>query len=273
MKEAELWDFNAGQPLCKLTVPGGGPLLDVRLLPDGASSSRCMTMRWQSGISARGRCFTPTSTRPCRSSCVRSAARVLPERQAAADHRASHRRCRVGGGGREADPSPADDRPTMHRGPRRSRTEHVVDRLAGRRRRSLGSRIRATEDGFRRRACRRLSRHQEVWFRVTAGAFSLATAPARRSSPGTSARGGSASGTTWSTTATTCWSSCRWPANSSGRRAPDQSVHRRHESLRLWLTSKMVTGHAFDAGSPSSGPSDDFRELTFVDEVTFWATY
>jgi len=35
----------------------------------------------------------------------------------------------------------------------------------------------------------------------------------------------------------------------------------------------MVTGHAFDAGSPSSGPSDDFRELTIVDEVTFGATY
>jgi WD40 repeat protein len=34
MKEAQLWDFNAGQPLCQLTVPGGGPLLDVRLIPD-----------------------------------------------------------------------------------------------------------------------------------------------------------------------------------------------------------------------------------------------
>lgn len=34
LKEAQLWDFNAGQPLSELTVPGGGPFLDVRLLPD-----------------------------------------------------------------------------------------------------------------------------------------------------------------------------------------------------------------------------------------------
>jgi DNA-binding MarR family transcriptional regulator len=33
MKEAQLWDFNAGQPLNELTVSGGGPLLDVRLIP------------------------------------------------------------------------------------------------------------------------------------------------------------------------------------------------------------------------------------------------
>jgi WD40 repeat protein len=34
LKAAQLWDFNAGQPLIELTVPGGGPLLDVYLLPD-----------------------------------------------------------------------------------------------------------------------------------------------------------------------------------------------------------------------------------------------
>lgn len=27
VKEAELWDFNAGRPLCKLTVPGGDAVL------------------------------------------------------------------------------------------------------------------------------------------------------------------------------------------------------------------------------------------------------
>jgi WD40 repeat protein len=34
LKAAQLWDFNAGEPLSELTVPGGGSLLDVRLLPE-----------------------------------------------------------------------------------------------------------------------------------------------------------------------------------------------------------------------------------------------
>lgn len=34
LKAAQLWDFNTGQLLSELTVPGGGPFLDVRLLPD-----------------------------------------------------------------------------------------------------------------------------------------------------------------------------------------------------------------------------------------------